>query len=40
MKIQYKKTLFVGSSGGGFTSCVLATFFDSKALVFNPPADM
>lgn len=36
MGVDPKDTLFVGSSGGGFTSCALATFLESKALVFNP----
>lgn len=36
MKIDDKRTIFVGSSGGGFTSCALATLFESRALVYNP----
>lgn len=36
MKLNHNDTLFVGSSGGGYTSCALATLFKSSALVYNP----
>lgn len=34
--ISIENTLFFGSSGGGFTSVMMATLLRGKALVFNP----
>ena len=36
LKIQPEDTLFYGSSGGGFTSMLLASMFHSRATVINP----
>ena len=36
MNVDSSNTIFAGSSGGGFTSCALATLFNSKAIVYNP----
>lgn len=41
MKIQRKKTIFYGSSGGGFMSIILATLLKgSTAIVNNPQVDI
>ncbi|MGG7141910.1 hypothetical protein ACQPVP_00370 [Clostridium nigeriense] len=41
IKIQRKKTIFYGSSGGGFMSIILSTFLKgSTAIVNNPQVDI
>ena len=40
MKVSNENTLFFGSSGGGFTSILLATIFRSRATAINPQLDV
>lgn len=40
MKVSNENTLFFGSSGGGFTSILLASMFRSRATAINPQLDV
>lgn len=40
MKVSNDNTLFFGSSGGGFTSILLASMFRSRATAINPQLDV